>query len=429
VLCSSDTTTAATADQHYQIRSLSTGRCLSNTGNSAPVLLPCDASRPEQAWAFGKGLHSPSSLYSVQSNQALGVDSSTLFSAQHKYKGGHDPYDVSSISYGETNLKMVNRQDQTNCGRRGCENYDDTQMWWFDPVRKHLLIFLSRQLILANRKFVKTSSGQTLETLKTETFLQIEKVLRLSTYTASLNHAENGGQGLSGGGTGFLTPKTPTYQHHCLAHVLSNQDTGTVAGDTEVWGGPLDGGDFVMAALNRGANTSNITLSWTMLGFDNVTNLTEFSVRDLWAKKTVQTSQAGGFTASVPSHDLAIYRLSPPSKPPRTQIQQQKQPLKSDDMGGTATTLLPLAPVRAPPVLPGKKGHWVQTLAEDFEGEFNASLWSVVLKTVTYWFSGLFDCGLESGRSTVVWANEGLTLPRDVPKNPVTVNLTVYLLL
>ena len=41
-------------------------------------------------------------------------------------------------------------------------NYDDTQMWFFDPV---------------------------------------ELLLRLSTYTASLNHAANGGVGLSGGGT------------------------------------------------------------------------------------------------------------------------------------------------------------------------------------------------------------------------------------
>lgn len=65
----------ASADQHFIIRSLSTGRCLSNNGNDAPVLLPCDVTKPEQAWAFGKGLHSPSSLYSVQSKLALGVDS------------------------------------------------------------------------------------------------------------------------------------------------------------------------------------------------------------------------------------------------------------------------------------------------------------------------------------------------------------------
>ena len=102
---------------------------------------------------------------------------------------------VPSAAYGATTLQMVARHDQQGCARRGCENYDDTQMWWFDPV---------------------------------------DSLLRLSTYTASLNHAVNGGQQLTGGGTGFLTPKTPTYQHHCLAHVLSTQNAGTVSGDAEV---------------------------------------------------------------------------------------------------------------------------------------------------------------------------------------------------
>ena len=98
------------------------------------LLVPCDASKAEQAWGFGKGIHSPSSMYSVQSNQALAVDDSTLFSAPHQYKGGKDAYPVPSTAYGATILKMVGRAEQKGCGRRGCENYDDTQMWFWDPV-------------------------------------------------------------------------------------------------------------------------------------------------------------------------------------------------------------------------------------------------------------------------------------------------------
>ena len=67
---------------------------LASQSSGAPVLLPCDDSNPEQAWDFGKGIHSPSSLYSVKSGNALGVDSATLFSAAHKYKGGNDPFQV-----------------------------------------------------------------------------------------------------------------------------------------------------------------------------------------------------------------------------------------------------------------------------------------------------------------------------------------------
>jgi len=51
----------------------------------------------------------------------------------------------------------------------------------------------------------------------------------------------------------------PTWRHHCLAHVLSNANVGTVNNDTEVWGGPLDGGDFVLALVNR-ATTGGSTL-------------------------------------------------------------------------------------------------------------------------------------------------------------------------
>jgi hypothetical protein len=252
---------------HFRIFSVSTGRCLTVAG-STPVLLPCDDTKTEQQWQFGKGLHSPSSLYSVQTGQAIGVSPSTLFSAPHKYKGGNDLYRVPSKAYGETTIAMVARHDQTSCGRRGCENYDDTQMWWWDPS---------------------------------------ESLLRLSTYTASLNHAQNGGQGLSGGGTGYLTPKTPTYQHHCLAHVLSNSDTSTAFGDTEVWGGPLANGEYVMAAVNRGSTNASIWLNWSMMEITNMPSI--FNVRDLWSHSVILQGQRGGFRAMVPSHDMAIYRL------------------------------------------------------------------------------------------------------------------------
>ena len=72
---------------------------LASQSSGAPVLLPCDDSNPEQAWDFGKGIHSPSSLYSVKSGNALGVDSATLFSSAHKYKGGNDPFQVCTAAY------------------------------------------------------------------------------------------------------------------------------------------------------------------------------------------------------------------------------------------------------------------------------------------------------------------------------------------
>ena len=133
-----------------------------------------------------------------------------------------------------------------------------------------------------------------------------ESLLRMSTFTASINH-KNDGEGYT------LTPKVPTYQHHCLAHVLSTQNAGTVSGNAEVWGGPLAGGEWVMAALNRGDGngTATIALSWAMLGAANVTAASRFDVRDLWAGKLILRGQAGGLNATVPAHDIAIYRLVP----------------------------------------------------------------------------------------------------------------------
>ena len=85
-----------------------------------------------------------------------------------------------------------------------------------------------------------------------------------------------------------------------------------MVGTTEVWGGPLHGGDYVMAAINRGS-TANATIAvmWEALGIPSVTLATKFDVRDTWAKKTIFTAKLGGFQANVGPHDIQIYRLSP----------------------------------------------------------------------------------------------------------------------
>ena len=72
------------------------------------------------------------------------------------------------------------------------------------------------------------------------------------------------------GGEGYvLTPKAPTWRHHCLAHVLSVANSGTIFGDTEVWGGPL-AGDYVIGLLNRGSTAATIEVEWSMLGIAGV---------------------------------------------------------------------------------------------------------------------------------------------------------------
>ena len=93
--------------------------------------------------------------------------------------------------------------------------------------------------------------------------------------------------------------------------MLSNQDAGTANADTEVWGGPLSGGCFVMAAVNRGSDNATVRLNWTMLELSNVSAASRFDVRDLWGRSVLLRGRAGGFVASVPPHDIAMFRLVP----------------------------------------------------------------------------------------------------------------------
>ena len=95
----------------------------------------------------------------------------------------------------------------------------------------------------------------------------------------------------------------------CILHFLLQ------ASDTEVWAGPLSGGDFVVALLNRG--TKNATISANLqLVFESGLQMAEsrmsetFEVRDLWLR-----SNAGAVSdflnATVEPHDIRLFRLSP----------------------------------------------------------------------------------------------------------------------
>lgn len=74
--------------------------------------------------------------------------------------------------------------------------------------------------------------------------------------------------------------------------------------DTEVWAKPLDGGAWAVGLFNRGAATATISVKWTDLQLSG-----QHQVRDLWAHAD-KGSIAGTFSAEVPSHDVALIRVS-----------------------------------------------------------------------------------------------------------------------
>lgn len=83
-----------------------------------------------------------------------------------------------------------------------------------------------------------------------------------------------------------------------------------MSGTTEVWGGPLSGGDYVMAAVNRGSVIATIRIEWEMLEVQGVTASAAFDVRDVWNRTTIYKAQTKGFSTQVSSHDISIFRLT-----------------------------------------------------------------------------------------------------------------------
>ena len=80
-------------------------------------------------------------------------------------------------------------------------------------------------------------------------------------------------------------------------------------GTKEVWSGPLEGGAYAVLLLNRGSSELNVTAEWTDFGLD--TNR-EANVRDLWKMKDMG-SMKGSVTATVASHGVVMYKITPNS--------------------------------------------------------------------------------------------------------------------
>ena len=243
-----------------------TGRCLAPgaaQGLQTVVLLPCNASDAQQAWAYGTGgAQTVAALVHSASGLALVAGNSTLFSAAH----GGDQAPTPDAAYGAAALGLDTFLPTQPCAARGCEGYWPEQLWYGPDL--------------------------------------VDGFIAQATYTASINHCFDGD-------CYELTGRAPTYQHHCLAHVLSVRNAPSDSGETEVWGGPLAGGAFVLALLNAGAAPASVAAPFAALGAPGVGAGSTFCVRALWAPAADVGAFTGSFAATVAAHDVAVYRLTP----------------------------------------------------------------------------------------------------------------------
>jgi len=272
----------------FILRNGATNRCLMPTPWSGVVvrppqdgppftvaLVPCNDSDTLQQWHFDMGASTVTNVVNAKIGKALAVSNETLYSQVHATK---DAFAVSDAAYGYSGLVLVDPYDQPGCSGRGCQNYDPSQMWFYSPH---------------------------------------DRMLRQATFTRSINHRDAGGK--------FeLTPKMPTWRHHCLAHTLAIGEAwhvtgsqwpitgaGTVNGTTEVWGGPLQLGAFVLALVNRGESAANITAHFSLLEVDGIDADSIFEVESLWDDHSFGALR-GSLTLEVPRHDAALLRLSAP---------------------------------------------------------------------------------------------------------------------
>ena len=244
-----------------------TGRCLAPGSaqglDNTVVLLPCDAQDAAQAWGYGVGgAQTVAALVHSASGLALVAANGTLFGAQH----GGDQAPVPDAAYGAVGLALGNYTPTQACASRDCEGYFPSQLWYGPDL--------------------------------------VDGFIAQATYTASINHCQDGD-------CYSLTAKAPTYQHHCLAHVLSVRNAPSDSAEAEVWGGPLAGGGYVLGLLNTGAAAADIAAPFAALGVEGVGAGSTFCVRSLWAPAANVGEFTGSFTATVAAHDLGVYRLTP----------------------------------------------------------------------------------------------------------------------
>jgi hypothetical protein len=245
-----------------------TGRCLAarpylKRPTPVPVLLPCNASDPSQAWALPRPT-SVGPLLNAALNASLAVGASTLYGAPHD----RDNATLLDAAYGLTNLTFAPRALEPPCTSRDCDQYDPTQSWYWSP-----------------------RTGR----------------LSLALFSANLYRCYEGSSGCY-----YFTSHAPATDDLCLTRVqvISNDGLDTDVGGVHAWGGPLAGGDYGMVLENRDATDAPAALArWEWLEAPGIDSTTQFCVRELYADKVLGRF-TGGLTLPLPTHDAVALRLS-----------------------------------------------------------------------------------------------------------------------
>jgi hypothetical protein len=258
------------------------GRCLATRPymkrpGPVPVLLPCDAGDPTQAWALPQPL-TVTRLDNVALNRSLAAGATTVWGASH----GSDAASLLDAAYGITNLTFEAPVVAPPCTSRGCDGYEPRQSWYWSPT-----------------------TGR----------------LSLALFSANMYRCYEG----SSGCYNFSGAHLPATDDLCLARVLaiSNDGLDTEVGGVHAWGGPLAGGAFVIALENRDPVAAPSAVArWAWLEAPGVGDATPFCVTELYSGEDLG-AHVGGVALPLPAHDAVVLRLegcAAPPPPPRPNV-------------------------------------------------------------------------------------------------------------
>lgn len=258
------------------VRNVETNRCLAmgpySTFPLAPLLFTCNVSDPTQAWVLPTGVGRLGGLLwfpainstTYTNGAAFTVGDSTL------YTGPHGPdIPLPDANYGVFNITLTNYSPEPPCNNRDCDDYVPQQTWYYSQ-RQGGKLFLGHFAANHYRCFEPNCEHPTLH--------------------------------------------TPTTFNYCLAHVLSYSGSvgtgGGGGGDSSVWGGPLAGGDYILALANQVTTPANVSALFSWLEVPGVGDSTALCGRELFTNTSVGRWVGGG-SLLVQGQDIAMIRFTP----------------------------------------------------------------------------------------------------------------------
>ena len=262
----------------WVIKHGASGRCLGVRAwpeagaETAPFLLPCNATDATQRWTLPQGVGTPGAVVSAAiGGLALAVAPSTAYARAH---GSDSP--LPDAAYGVTNVTLAPYIVPPPCvlPHSGCNVFDPLQVWHFSALtgKAHLGLYAATQ-------------------------------------EHCFSDAKQPGTCYPPPGT----PQLPTTTQLCLARVLAAANAPVLGHHSghHTWGGNLAGGAFVVALQNRDASEARVTARWAWLDEPAVGDDTTFCVSEL-VNNTRLGPLVGGIELEVGGRDIAVLRLTVP---------------------------------------------------------------------------------------------------------------------